>query len=128
MSGGPTKHLPIAIGFGLEPGSSSSGGRAEAVTVDPGTAARVAESSKPEPKETPPQYVPVPDAAPVPEQPAAVAPAAPVEYERAGEEDIDALHARFDAMEASIKKRLAVATLHARFDALEAWLKARFGE
>lgn len=123
---GPTKHLPIAIGFGLEPGGSSSNARPESITVDQGTPARRSDS-KPEPKEPVqealPEQVPVPEPEPVP-----VAQDAPRAYEGTGEDDIDALHARFDAMESHIKKRLAVATLHARFDALEAWLKARFGE
>lgn len=124
MMGPNGRALPIATGAAA--GVDSGGNRGESITSDTGNrpaAPREAPAATPresiqEPKDD------VEEAASA--APAATSPTAPAAEYVATDDEIDALHARFDKMEAELKRRLAVATLHARFDSLEAWLAERF--
>jgi hypothetical protein len=132
MMGPNGRALPVATGAAL--GGGGDGGRPEQLTRDSGYTALAAEpTTTPEPKEAdehpdslmvpasePPK--PAPQAAP-----AAVASAPAEAYQGTGEEDIDALHARLDRLEAVVKNRVTLITVLARIDSLEAWLKARIG-
>jgi hypothetical protein len=122
MMGPNGKALPIATGAAA--GMDGGGNRGESITSDTGNRpAAPREAAKPresiaEPKDEVEEALSTPAPAPAPTQPAA--------EQFATDDEIDALHARFDQMEVELKRRLAVATLHARFDALSAWLAERF--
>lgn len=125
-----TKQLPICTGASL--GDDSGGGRAEKITTEkPGEVRSAA------PKEqtlTPAQRAAFAPAPVVPSQVPAAAPSQVVDASAAAldqlqevsDEEIVQLHARFDRLEALLKRRLAIATLSARFDNLEKWLNDRF--
>jgi hypothetical protein len=120
--------LPKAIGASTD--ATRGGDRPEKITTDTGdpvrsVAPRVTPPASPAPVSTVAEIVA--DS----ETPGTLVVQAPVPVDVAAahaatDDDIDALHARFDAMEALLKRRLAVGTLNARFDNLEKWLNDRF--
>jgi hypothetical protein len=132
MMGPDGRALPVVTGAAAM--AMSGGDRGESITSDTGNrpaAPREPKGAAPTPTAPPRASLTEPKdeeehvaAAPPPAQQPTVQVDTPAGY--ASDEEIDALHVRFDQMELELKRRLAVATLHARFDALTAWLAERF--
>lgn len=119
--------LPVALGASTD--VSGGGDRPESITSDQGNRPAVPRETvaprQPAAASTVADVLADEAAAPAP-----VASPAPAGGQDAGivtDEEIDALHARFDRMETLLKRRLAIGTLDARFDHLEKWLAARLG-
>lgn len=126
MNTGNGLNLPIVTGAAL---GGSGGDRPESITSDTGNRPAA-------PNERP---MPAAPATPSPVVAAVLAddfilPMPPdrppgdtlTDAEIVTDEEIEALHKRFDRMEALLKRRLAVSTLDKRFDNLEKWLAERF--
>lgn len=120
MIGPNGKDLPVALGASAS--GDRGGDRSEMITSDTGN--RPATSSIPEPKDAVEELASAATATPAP-APAAVEVQGNPDTD-VSDDEIDALHARFDAMEALLKRKLAFVTLHARFDQLTTWLNQRF--